>query len=141
MTTKTSGDRSPDSRPSQRQGTREAPHQSQRFLPPSAGGTDVFTYVKAVTPTESRILQASDNYRQLIGIPGGDVVGKTMAELFPAEFAAKIVADDWAVVSSGKVLELEEELDGRNYASIKFPIVQGDTTLLAGYTYDVTEIK
>ena len=69
------------------------------------------------------------------------MVGKTMAELWPAEFAAKMTADDWTVVSAGKVLELEEELDGRRYTTIKFPIIQGDKTLLAGYTIDITERK
>ena len=62
-----------------------------------------------------------------------------MTELFPPAFAAKIIADDWAVVSSGKELRLEEELNGRIYATIKFPIVQGDKKLLAGYTIDITE--
>jgi signal transduction histidine kinase len=69
------------------------------------------------------------------------LTGKTMADLFPAEFAAKITADDWAVVSNGEVLKLDEELNGRSYISIKFPIRQGEKTLLAGYTIDVTEQK
>jgi len=101
----------------------------------------VYTFIKSVTPTESRVLQASDNLQQLTGIPARDMVGKTMADLFPAEFAAKMTADDWAVVSTGEVLTLDEDLRGRNYTSIKFPIVQGDRTLLAGYTIDITERK
>jgi PAS domain S-box-containing protein len=101
----------------------------------------VYTFIKEVTPTESRVLQASENYRQMIGIPGSAMVGKTMAELFPPEFAAKFTADDWAVVSNGKVLRLDEDLNGRNYTTIKFPIVQGGKTLLAGYTIDITERK
>ena len=139
MTTKDSSERGPGRRPSQRQGAKKALRESQEFLAPFASPSPSFSCVKAVTPTESRILHASDNYQQLIGIPGRDIVGKTMAELFPADLAARIVADDWAVVSGGKVLELEEEIDGRNYASIKFPIIQGDSTLLADYTYDITE--
>jgi PAS domain S-box-containing protein len=74
----------------------------------------------------------------MIGIPGSEMVGKTMFELFPAELAAKITADDWRVVSEGKLLNLEEELNGRIYSSIKFPILQGDKYLLAGYSMDVT---
>ena len=101
----------------------------------------IYTYIKEVTPTQSLVLQASDNYREMIGIPGCEMVGKTMAELFPPEFAAKITADDWAVVSRGDVLRLDEELNGRSYATIKFPIVWGDKTLLAGYTIDITERK
>ncbi len=101
----------------------------------------VHTYIKEVTPTESRVLQASDNFQQMTGIPDSEMVGKTMTELFPPELALKIMADDWAVVSKGEVLKINEELNGRNYETIKFPIVQGDRTLLAGYTMDITERK
>jgi PAS domain S-box-containing protein len=101
----------------------------------------VYTFIKEVTPTESRVLQASDNYEQMIGIPGPKMIGRTMVELFPPEFAAKITADDWAVVSSGNVLQQDEDLNGRNYATIKFPIIQQGKTLLAGYTIDITERK
>jgi len=36
-------------------------------------------------------------------------------------------------------MNLDEDLDGRIYDTIKFPIIQGDKTLLAGYTIDITE--
>jgi PAS domain S-box-containing protein len=101
----------------------------------------VYAYIKEVTPTQSIILQATENYWQRVGIPGSEIVGKTMAELFPPEFAAKITAEDRAVVSSGDVLTLDEELNGRSYTTIKFPIVRGDATLLAGYTIDITDRK
>lgn len=101
----------------------------------------VYVYIKEVSPTQSVVLQASDNYRQMIGIPGCEMVGKTMTDLFPPEFAAKITADDWAVVYNGGVLKLDEELNGRSYTTIKFPITLGEKTLLAGYTIDITERK
>ena len=101
----------------------------------------IYVFIKEVTPIESRVLQASENFYQMTGIAGSDMTGKTMAELFPPEFAAKITADDWAVISRGEVLKLEEELNGRTYTTIKFPIVQGERTLLAGYTIDITERK
>jgi len=101
----------------------------------------VYAYIKEVTSTESRVLQASDNFKQMVGIPGSALIGKTMAELFSPEFAAKITADDWAVVSGGDVQEFAEDLDGRSYITIKFPIAQEDQTLLAGYTIDITERK
>ncbi len=99
----------------------------------------VHIFIKEVTPTESRVVRASDNFQQMLGLAGQQMIGKTMAELFPAEFAAKIVADDWAVVTGGKVLRIDEDFGGRHYTSIKFPIFQGDQTLLAGYTIDITE--
>jgi diguanylate cyclase (GGDEF)-like protein/PAS domain S-box-containing protein len=101
----------------------------------------IYTFIKEVTPTQSIVLQASDNYRQMIDVPGSEMVGKAMEDLFPPKFAAKITADDWAVVSKGDVLKLEEELNGRCYTTIKFPIVQRDRTLLAGYTIDITDRK
>jgi diguanylate cyclase (GGDEF)-like protein len=101
----------------------------------------IYTFIKEVTSTQSIVLQASDNYRQMIGIPSSEMVGKTMAELFPPEFAAKITADDWAVVYRGGVLKLDEELNGRSYTTIKFPITLGEKTLLAGYTIDITDRK
>ena len=101
----------------------------------------IYTFIKSVTSSESRVLQASDNFHELTGIPGLDMVGHTMDELFPAEFAAKISSDDWDVVSNGMILKLDEELNGRHYTTIKFPIIWGDKTLLAGYTIDISERK
>jgi PAS domain S-box-containing protein len=101
----------------------------------------VYVYIKEVTPTESRVLQASDNFQEMVGIPGTNMIGKTMSELFPEEFAAKISADDRAVIAKGEVLKLDEELNGRSYTTLKFPIVQGDKTLLAGFTLDITDRK
>jgi PAS domain S-box-containing protein len=101
----------------------------------------IYTFIKEVTSTESRVLQASENFAQMIGIPGSKMIGKNMFELFPAELAAKITDDDWKVVSNAEMLELEEELNGRSYTTIKFPIVQGSRTLLAGYTIDITDRK
>ncbi len=100
-----------------------------------------YAFIKEVTSTESRVLYASENYQQMIGIPGSEMVGKSMAELFPATMAAKITSDDISVVSSGQVLKLEEELDCRCYTSIKFPIKQREKTLLAGFTIDITDRK
>ena len=101
----------------------------------------VYIYIKEVTPTESRVLQASDNYEQMIGIPGPKMIGRSMVELFPPEFAKKITDDDWAVVSLGNALQLDEDFNGRHYTSIKFPIRQKSKTLLAGYTVDITDRK
>ena len=101
----------------------------------------IYTFIKVVSPTESRVLQASDNFREMLGSAGPDLVGKTMAELFPPDLAAKMTADDWAVVTSGQVLKLDEELNGRHYSTIKYPIVLSDRTLLAGYTIDITDRK
>ncbi|MEI7847364.1 MAG: PAS domain S-box protein, partial [Chloroflexota bacterium] len=101
----------------------------------------IYTFVKDVTPERSLVLYASENYIDMIGVTGSQMVGKTMHAFFPSEFADKITADDWDVVSKGEMITIEEELNGRSYTSIKFPIIQGERTLLAGYTIDITERK
>ena len=101
----------------------------------------VYVFIKEVTPASSRVLQASENFAEMVGIAGSNMIGKTMEELFPPEFAAKITADDRDVIVKGDVLKIDEELDGRSYTTFKFPLVQGDTTLLAGFTIDITDRK
>jgi PAS domain S-box-containing protein len=101
----------------------------------------IYAFIKDVSATESRVIKASENYIDMIGIPGAEMEGKTMEELFPPEYAAKFAADDWAVVSGGNMIKLDENMNGRNYTTLKFPIFQGDKNLLAGYTIDITERK
>ena len=101
----------------------------------------VYVFVKEVTPTGIRVLQASDNFVEMVGIAGSKMIGKSMEELFPPEFAAKISADDQAVVAGGEVLKFEEELNSRTYTTIKFSLTQGDKALLAGFAIDITERK
>ncbi len=101
----------------------------------------IYAYIKEVTPHSSIVLECSDNFVEMIGIPRSEMIGKPMSELFSPEFAAKITADDWAVISKGDVLKVDEELNGKNYTTIKFPIHQGNKTLLAGYTIDITARK
>ena len=124
-----------------RRETEEALRKSPRLFSLFMRHSPVYTYIKEVTPTYSRVLQASDNFHELVGIPAKDIIGKTMEELFPPDFATKVTADDWAVIANGEVLKLDEAFQGRNYTSIKFPIFQQDETLVAGFTIDNTERK
>lgn len=101
----------------------------------------VYLYIKEVTATGSLILQASDNYEKMVGKPASEIIGKNMFELFPAEYATKVTAEDRAAVQGGVPLEVEDHLNGRIYATIKFPIKQGEKVLLAGFTIDITERK
>ena len=101
----------------------------------------IYTYIKSVTPTESRVVMSSKNFYEIIGGPPRNIEGKTMFELFPAEFAKKITADDWNTVATGKILTIDESLHGKNYTTIKFPIIRRGEKLLAGYSIDITERK
>ena len=51
------------------------------------------------------------------------------------------LADDLAVIGKGEAVTVDEELNGRSYTTIKFPIALAGRSLLAGYTIDVTERK
>ena len=117
----------------------EALHSSNELLSLFMMHSPIFSFIKEVSQNESRVLRASENYREMIGIPGSEMVNKNMYELFPEELAVKMTADDWSVVSEGKQLEIEESLNGRTYYSLKYPIKQGDKNLLAGFSIDITE--
>ncbi len=124
-----------------RKQTEDALRESNELLTAFMKHSPIHTFIKDVTNTESRVILASENYKDMIGIPGSEMVGKTMEELFPAEHAAKFTADDWLVVTQGKVLHLDEDLNDRYYHTIKFPIQQRGKNLLAGFTIDITERK
>lgn len=102
----------------------------------------VYAFIKEVSALESRVLQASDNFIDLTGIAAEDMIGKTMHQIFSADFADKILADDLHVIEAQKVLRLEEELQGKKYITYKFPIETSDgRKLLAGYSVDITDLR
>ena len=102
----------------------------------------IYTFIKKIENNQSRIVQLSDNYIDMVGRPAEELRGQTMEDLFPPEFARKITADDLTVVNNGKVVEVDEDFNGRNYTSIKFPIFrEGRDSLIAGFTIDITERK
>ncbi len=119
----------------------EALQESHELLMQFMRHSPIYTFIKEVTATESRTLMVSDNFQQMVGLPASEIIGKTMTELFLPDLAAKMSADDWTVVTKGEVLKLDEEVNGRLYTTIKFPIVRGGKALLAGYTIDITDLK
>jgi PAS domain S-box-containing protein len=87
-------------------------------------------------------IRLSSNYEKMLGKPIYELLGKTMDELFPSDLAKSMLADDLRVLNEGKQITVEEELNGRFYTTIKFPIlVKGKPRYLAGYTTDITERK
>ncbi len=126
---------------SERKLAEEAIRISEGLLSSYLKFSPIYSYIKEVSPTESRVLKASENFKEMIGIPGNEMIGKTMHELYPAQFAKKISADDWTVVSNGEVIQLEEEFNNHFFLTTKYPISLGDKKLLAGYTMDMTERK
>ena len=89
-----------------------------------------------------RPVMLSKNYEQMLGRPLAEILGKTMNELFPSALAENMIEDDKRILREGKLVETEEELGGRIYNTIKFPIQQeGRPPMLAGFTMDITEQK
>ena len=89
-----------------------------------------------------RPVQLSRNYEALLGKPLRELLGRSMAELFPSDLAKSMVADDRRILKEGRETVVVEELNGRIYRTIKFPIsLEGRPRYLAGYTIDITEQK
>lgn len=92
--------------------------------------------------SDIRVLRVSSNFNQLVGYSSEYMVGKSMYELFPAELARSMEADDKKVLENGVPIEVEEEFNGRFYYTLKFPITRiNKKPLLAGFTMDITERK
>jgi PAS domain S-box-containing protein len=89
-----------------------------------------------------RAIRLSANYKDMLGLPVEEALGKNMDELFPSDLAKSMIADDQRILREGKQVNIEEYLNGRFYATIKFPIrVEGKPPYLAGFTIDITERK
>ncbi len=124
-----------------RKQTEAALEESNQLISLFLNHAPILTYIKEVTSTESRVLKASPNFLERIGIDSSAMDGKTMFELFSAEFASEITAEDQRVIHSGKVHVFEEILNGVTYESTKFPINSGSKKLVAGFSVDITERK
>jgi len=91
---------------------------------------------------EIKSLRLSANYEKMLGKPLSELIGKTMEDLFPYDFARKMIEDDKRILHENKVVTIDEEFDGRYYSTIKFPFQIADKTkYLAGFTIDITESK
>ncbi len=115
--------------------------QSLDLLQKFVANSPIYAFLKETTQDSSVVVYASENYVDLIGIPGSRMTGKSMQELFSADVANQYTKDDWAVVSSGKPMRLLEEFNGRHFITYKFPIRHAEQQWLAGYTIDVTDQK
>ncbi len=89
---------------------------------------------------EIRSIRLSRNYEQMIGRPMEELIGKNMYDLFPSDLAKNIIEDDKRVLNNSEIVTVDEEMNGRYFTTIKFPIlIDGKPRYLAGYTIDITE--
>ncbi len=89
-----------------------------------------------------RPIYLSKNFEKMLGRPLAEILGKSMDELFPSELSRTMIEDDKRILREGIIREFVEELNGRIYSTIKFPIfIESKAKYLAGYTTDITERK
>jgi PAS domain S-box-containing protein len=123
----------------QRKRAEEALHESEEIFRHFMEYSPIYVFFK---DENIRSLSLSKNYEIMLGKPIAELLGKNMYELFPSVLAKNMVADDLRILKEGKVITVEEELNGRFYSTIKFPIfIEGKPLYLAGYTIDITQNK
>ena len=90
-----------------------------------------------------KTLHVSRNFEQLIGKPLADILGNDTNELlYPPEQARRMIAEDQRILNLGTLVEADEELNGRFYTTIKFPIQRSDAPpMLASFSIDLTDRK
>ena len=69
-----------------------------------------------------RAIRLSANYEKMLGMPVENALGKTMDDLFPSALSKSMIADDKRILKEGRQVTVDEELNGRYYTTIKFPI-------------------
>ncbi|MBU4472350.1 MAG: PAS domain S-box protein [Desulfobacteraceae bacterium] len=122
-----------------RKQTEEALEESEEIFRQFMEHSPIYVFFK---DDQLRSLRLSANYEAMLGKPMNELLGKSMDELFPSDLARAMVEDDKRILREGKTVEIEEELDGRHYSTIKFPIHSGENPqYLAGFTLDITEHK
>jgi two-component system cell cycle sensor histidine kinase/response regulator CckA len=117
----------------------DALHESEEIFNLFMENSPVYVFFKDET---TRPIRLSRNYEQMMGRPIKDLLGKTMDELFPSELAKGMIEDDLNVLRDGEPIRIVEKFNGRIFETTKFPIIKpGKSSLLAGFTIDITERK
>lgn len=92
-----------------------------------------------------RYLYANCTFERMFRVPRDEIWGKTDRDLLPADIAARVRANDLAVLTENRPVELTEAMpvpDGgqREWMVFKFPITEANgRRLLGGIAIDVTE--
>ena len=122
----------------------KALRQSQEQLQAILNNTTAVVYVK---DPQGRYLLVNHRYKWLFGVSDAGVIGRTDREIFPAEIAETLRANDLRVLATATPLEMEEVVPHRGlphtYISTKFPLrdEQGAAYAVCGISTDITERK
>ena len=96
---------------------------------------------------DGRYLLVNRRYEELFHVQKESILGRLTKDIFPAEVAERLSANDRAVIAAGKPLALEERIpldDGlHTYLSMKFPLADPDGNLagVCGIATDITELR
>ncbi|MBI2585419.1 MAG: PAS domain-containing protein [Rhodospirillales bacterium] len=90
-----------------------------------------------------RFLIANRQYERMYRVKFDDIRGKTSKQIFGGSLGDQFWGHDQLVLKNRKMIEREEQIFGRTYLTLKFPIVDqaGELLGLGGIETDVTEIK
>jgi PAS domain S-box-containing protein len=106
--------------------------------------TPAVIYVK---DSQGRYLLANRAYEIFFCLSRDQLIGRTDHDIFPAEAADALRANDLAVLESGTASQFEEVVpqagERRTYVSVKFPLVDsaGKPYAVCGISTDITERK
>ncbi len=97
---------------------------------------------------EGRFLAVNQAFARSCGMDKPEeVLGKTDPDIWPEELAAKYMADDKAVITTGAPIAVEEAISDRGemkwFETFKTPVLNKDGQILgtSGYARDITERK
>ncbi|TDO36954.1 sensor histidine kinase [Paractinoplanes brasiliensis] len=107
--------------------------------------TESNIYMKRVD--NGQYLLVNKEWERLFGVTRDRVVNLTDHDVFPAELADQLRANDLRVAAAGRSVQYEETADGidgeRTYISVKFPVLDGTGKPYAvcGISTDISERK
>jgi PAS domain S-box-containing protein len=126
-----------------RQATHEL-HESQKRLQDILDNATAVIHLKDL---DGRYLLVNRHWETVFGMRREDAVGKTPYDLFPADIADALRANDRAVLASREPLQVEEVQRPRGaprtYLSVKFPLYDSDGAPVGvcGISTDITARK
>ncbi len=94
---------------------------------------------------DGKIVFVNERFAKLTGTPAEDMIGKTVADFYPEQFAIDARREDERVMRSGEVIEdvFDDEINGkvRYFASRKGPVWNDDNEVIGIQTifWDITE--
>jgi PAS domain S-box-containing protein len=116
--------------------------EEQRRVQSILDNTTAVVYVKN---SEGRYILVNSQFTRIFHLSPEDILGKTDAEIFPADMAARFRANDLQVQAERRAIQFEEVAphdDGpHHYISVKFPLEDAPDRPCAvcGISTDITE--